>query len=785
MTEYLPLMKSYLRFISKNKLYTAIEAVGLSVSLAFVILIGCYVWQQVSIRWENEDAERIYTVGTPRYVGLTYGTAEAFANDIPDIELHTRYMTDETYTSINGESMKVSVASVDPSFFEMFPYYDVLYGSLADFEATTNAFVSREFAERLSADVNGIIGQTLVIYEQQLNIVGVIEDFRNTLFKPADIILNAKSPANIHTYNNPFDQFGNVLSFFKVSEDTKRDDLYNKIETACRKYYPSYGKGFFTGVELLRLDELFFSKSSSNNGMLNTGNSDRLTLLLAIGILLLMSAIFNYINLNFALTGKRAKEMATRRLLGEDSKVIFFKYIIESIAFTALCLVAGIILAIAVTPTINQLLQSDIPVSVAFTPGYVSMFVLLVVIVGTISGLLPASLASRYEPIDIIRGSFRIKSKMLFSKVFIVIQNAIAVFLIVMTLVMETQMIFTENRPTNCNTENIFDLGIWADAPMDGLVEELRSLPCVKRIGRSSTVPVLGRGGQYSQTVDGDEIMYRLTYMDTVAFNIFGLKVKTDFGAPVLNSVWFTEKAFNATGFTEEYYDISQTLSKKAGRCERVAGIIETFPTNPSNMGEDGLGIVCVVSDDELNSADIIIETLGNGKDARRQIMDVYSKWSQETFGMYVEPYMCDFVDEYISNTVQKDTRNQMRLIEIFMLLAVMISLLGLVAMSTYFSESQSKDIAVRKVYGGTVGSETVRYVSNYMAMVLSASVIGVPLAVWAAQLYLRRFTYRIEDWWWIPVVAVLISLGISLCAVLWQTLRAAHTDPAKALKKE
>ena len=207
--------------------------------------------------------------------------------------------------------------------------------------------------------------------------------------------------------------------------------------------------------------------------------------------------------------------------------------------------------------------------------------------------------------------------------------------------------------------------------------------------------------------------------------------------------------------------------------------------SNPSNMGEDGLGIVCVVSDDELNSADIIIETFDNGKDARRQIMDVYSKWSQETFGMYVEPYMCDFVDEYIANTVQKDTRNQMRLIEIFMLLAVMISLLGLVAMSTYFSESQSKDIAVRKVYGGTVGSETVRYVSNYMAMVLTASVIGIPLAVWAAHLYLRRFTYRIEDWWWIPVVAVLISLGISLCAVLWQTLRAAHTDPAKALKKE
>lgn len=777
-------MKSYLRFLSKNKLYTAIEAVGLSVSLAFVILIGCYVWQQVSIKWENEDAECIYTVGTPGYVGLTYGTAEAFADDIPDIELHTRYMTDETYTSIKGESMKVSVVSVDPSFFEMFPYYDILHGSLTDFEATTNAFVSREFAERMAADVNDIIGQTIVIYGQQLNIAGIVEDFRNTLFKPADVILNAKSPANIHTYNNPFDQFGNVLSFFKVSEDTKRDDFYNKIETACRKYYPSYGKGFFTSVELLRLDELFFSKSSSNNGMLNTGNRDRLALLSAIGILLLLSAIFNYINLNFALTGKRAKEMATRKLLGEDSKDIFFKYIIESIVFTALCLIAGILVAIAATPTINQLLQSDIPVSVALTPGYVSMFVVLVVAVGVISGLLPASLASRYEPIDIIRGSFRIKSKMIFSKIFIVVQNAIAVFLIVMTLVMETQMRYTESRPTNCNTENVFDLGVWVDASMDDLVNELRTLPCVKRIGRASGVPILGRGGQYSMTADGDEIMYRLTYMDTVAFDIFGLKVKKDFGAPVLNSVWFTEKAFNATGFTEDYHDISQTLAKKAGWCKQTAGIIETFPTNPSNMGEDGLGVVCVVSDDDLNSADIIIETFGNGNEAR-QIMEVYSKWSQKTFGMYVEPYMCDFVNEYIAGTMQKDTRNQMRLIEIFMLLAVMISLLGLVAMSTYFSESQSKDIAVRKVYGGTVCSETTRYVGSYMTMVIVASVIGVPIAVWAAHIYLQRFTYRIEGWWWIPIAAVLISLVISLLAVLWQTLNAAMTDPSKSLKKE
>lgn len=237
----------------------------------------------------------------------------------------------------------------------------------------------------------------------------------------------------------------------------------------------------------------------------------------------------------------------------------------------------------------------------------------------------------------------------------------------------------------------------------------------------SSGIPVLGRGGQYSHTASGDEIMYRLTYMDTTAFNIFRPNIRKDFGAARLNSVWFTEKAFKAAGLTEDYYDISQTLSKNASDCKTVAGIVETYPTNPSNMGEEGL----------------------------------------------------------------IDSRNHMRLMEIFMVLAVIISLMGLVAMSTYFSESSSKDIAIRKVFGGTMESVTIRYVGSYMTMVAIACITGVPLAVWAAKSYLEYFSYRIEGWWWIPIIAVAVSFAVSLCAVLWQTVGAAKTNPASSLKKE
>ena len=132
-----------------------------------------------------------------------------------------------------------------------------------------------------------------------------------------------------------------------------------------------------------------------------------------------------------------------------------------------------------------------------------------------------------------------------------------------------------------------------------------------------------------------------------------------------------------------------------------------------------------------------------------------------------------------------EETRNFISLIELFMLLATIISLLGLVAMSAYYAGMRTKDIAVRKVFGGTVNSETWRAVTEYIILVGIAILIGVPVAVFLAERYLRQFWYRIEGYGWVFVMAAVISLVISSLAVLWQTLKAARTNPATDLKKE
>ena len=122
---------------------------------------------------------------------------------------------------------------------------------------------------------------------------------------------------------------------------------------------------------------------------------------------------------------------------------------------------------------------------------------------------------------------------------------------------------------------------------------------------------------------------------------------------------------------------------------------------------------------------------------------------------------------------------------ELFAVLSVLISLLGLLAISTYFAGENTRQIAIRKVFGGDVAHETWRSVKTYMLQVGLACLIGIPLAIWAGKLYLERFAYRIEGYWWIFVLSVLLVLAISFASVLWQTLRAARTDPAVELKKE
>ena len=773
-------MKSYLKFLSRNKLYTAIEAVGLAVSLAFVILIGSYAWQQWAVTQEHPDREHIYTFNLPDWPGLTFGFAEKLADAVPEVEQTARYCPDiVTYVHVDDSYVEARAIAVDPSFFQMFPYYGFLEGTPESLATKEDVFLSESFARTYHFKV----GDVLHTGDWDFRVAGIVEDFRQTLFPAVDIIAHPDSWLNAGAWEQPFDNYGSTITFARVTPETDRATLQTKTEALCKEVYPGmYGTSFFESLSVERLDELFFKEYDGNPQVYRHGDLGSLRILLLVGLLLLISAIFNYINLSFALTGKRAKEMATRRLLGEEKRSIVLRQITESILFTAICFGIGLLLAYAFVPTFNSLINNpDVPVTIFLRPSYVIAYLILIILTGTISGILPALLSSKFSPIDVVRGTFRRHTKMTFSKVFILLQNALAVFLLAMAIVMEVQYRLSMNRPLHANIDNIYYLRVQSQSNQQSLADAFSTLPCVKRIGFSQGAPGARTGGQFSLTRDGDEIMYRTFKMDSVAFDIFHFEKLKDYQMPKFNAVWFGESAFAASGFDDEYHDISQTLSERTQGCDYVAGVIKDFPVNLSNAGEEDYLFVSVMKREDLNWGGWVIETIGDHNEARKAIRQVYEDWNRTNIASVADD---DFLSENFREAL-RPARNNMRLLELFMLLAIMISLLGLLAMSTYFAGERSKDIAVRKVFGSTVNGELWHNVREYMVLVGIACLIGIPLAIWAAQNYLESYIYRLENYWWIFALAVVITLVISFLSVLWQTLKAARTNPATELKKE
>ena len=772
-------MKSYLKFLSRNRLFACIQAAGLSISLAFVILIGSYAWQQFSVTQENPQRKQIYTFNLPDCPGLTFAFTENLRNAIPEVQRTARYCPDiQTFVLVDGVAEEVSAIAVDPEFFDLFPYYGFVEGTPGSLATKEDVLLSESFARAHGLKTGDILHQR----DWDYRVAGIVKDFRQTLFKYADIIVHPDSWLNATAWEAPYDRFGSTITFAEVVPGADRAEVYAKADAHCRKIYPDfYGTGLIKQVSLDRLDELFF-RSWAYGPAYRHGDRGMLRLLVLIGLLLLFSALFNYINLSFALSGKRAREMATRRLLGESRTGIILRQIGESVLFTGFCFALGLLLAWGFAPAFNGLINNpDIPADIVFTPAYLTVYCLLVLLLGTVAGLLPALLAGRYRPVDVVRGTFRHATRMRFSRVFITLQSALAVFLLAMALVMEAQYRHSLDRPLHINIDGVYYLSVQSRTDQEPLRDALSALPCVNRIGFSQGAPGYRASGQISRKPDGEEIFYRSFKMDSIAFEIFRFEKLRDFAAPRFNSVWFGEKAFGANGFDDERHDISQTLALSTSGCEQVAGTIREFPVNLANNGEEEYLFVSLMRREDMRWGGWVIETVGDPKEAQQAIRGVYETWSRDNIALVdADSFLADNFREAL-----RPAHNNMRLLELFMLLAILISLLGMLAMSTYFAGVQAKGIAVRKVFGGTVLSETFRNVRDYMVLVGIACLIGIPLAIRAAERYLEPYIYRITRYGWLFVLAVLLAVAAAFGSVLWQTLHAARTDPASELKKE
>ncbi len=774
-------MKSYIKFLSRNRLYTIIEAFGLTVSLCFTILIGSYAWQQYSIAYGNPDYGRIYSLSAEDIVALSFDDKDALENEVPEVEMATRYRWEESTAQVADNHYNVHTTSVDREFFEMFPT-GVDKALIDALESKGNILVSRTFANTISGSGEDIIGKVILFDEEEHVIAGVFDDFKDSIFPYCDILLNIQNLNPVYRGARKFSVIGNIMTLFLTREGVDRKTIEEKTAALCEKNYSS---GWIR-PKLHRLDELYFLDDAY---ILKHTSKSMLEVLTIVALALLLSSVFNYINLSTALCGKRAKEMAVRRLLGAGKGKVFFSSVAESVAFTAVCCIAGLLLAVALTPAMNSLLVGEdaalfSPLSIAFSPGSIAIYLLLILVLGVLAGFIPARIISQYSPIDTVKGGFRFRSKMVFSKIFIVCQNVISTVLIAVALTMTLQMRHLVTLPTGYNTENLISLKTWSlgfrnmDA-QDELARRLRALPQVETVGMAMQAPfACGSNGVH---VENEKMSWlNVAGLDSTSFRLLGFRVLEKYSEPLEGTYWFTEEAKRRYGVSEE----NRTVGKRDdGTPEyECCGIIADYRSNDALRRPMEDSHNAVQNRTSICSC-LIVKVIGDRKEAFDAVSDVWRGVAVDYLGVPKAPEI-SYVEDFL-NSALTGTRNTMSLVSTFMVLAILISALGLFAMSVYYTDQQSRQIALRKIFGSDVRTAVWTLSRDFLLMAAVAVVIAAPLCVWAMRYYLRDFYNAIPFPWWVIPVAALLTLLIAAVSIFGQTWKSAAANPVDKLKSE
>lgn len=786
-------MKSYLRFISRNKLYTAIEVAGLSVSLAFVLLLGSYIFGQISITRCIPDSDRVYTIEIGQ-ISSFYGLRDVMKEEFPEVETAANISEagNQIYYSFGNELYEGTYTIMDREMYSLFPIR-FIEGSYASAEIGTEIIVSQSFAKRHS---DNIIGKAIKINNNTYTVGAIVEDFKGSLLPYTDIIFNYNDSSIARNFeNSPFGNIGPTQTFIKVKEGSDIAGLEAKanawIDSKKTEYSLFSYNALQNGLKIVPFKDIYFHEDSY---YLEHGDISIVKALSFITLLILICAVINYVNLCFALSSKRAKEMATRKLAGAD-KGIFVRYIAESTALTMLCYLISIGLAIGFTPAVNGLLEhTDTTARISISASHAIVTGFIALAVGIICGIFPALQSRQYRPIDVVNGNFRRRSKMIFSKIFITLQTTFAVIMLTISLIMELQMKHMMDYPLGIETGNICllqDSGVWYPyETMSDLTSRLEQLPCVTSYGFANAVPGMAGDNWTGKDKNGEEVMIRRLLMDKEAFGALGFRIVAEFNTNDENGVWISEKTAAMLGFDPENlsFDYYCNTGNERYQGRNITGIVGDFACGDASwMNEEEYPCIFIVKPETLLYGYLVVKLAGDKDEAERQVLQAFDEYWTNEYGNHIaipdDAWTGSYEDIRIKEMAIE--RNTMRLMELFMSISIFISLIGLIAMSSYFAAEREKDIALRKVYGGTVASETSRNLRDYLFMTLAACIIGIPVAIWLGDMYLEEFPYRIHLGLPVALIAASAAFIISLAAVLWQTLRAARTNPAEALKKE
>ena len=784
-------MKSYFRFLSRNKLYTLINVVGLVVSLMFIILLGDYTWRQYSIDSWHQHADRICLVGDQTSFSMWPQAAEKIKDMCPEIEQKCCVMSVRGKIKYgrqevkDGENENGIIMVADSTFFQFFDFELETGSRQTALNSPDKCVITERLAHRLFGDKNPIgesvqiVGEYDVepgntVYDSTLvyTVSAVAKDFDHTVLpNETQIIASMKRypqmlGAEFPSYSYAFSNAGACKVFFMLRPGMTLDNKKKTIDNyIVNNYFIPFGE---YKVSVTPLKEVMFAPQNDGKG-LQKGDKTRLHILITAVLALLFFAITNYINLTVANTGFRSKEMATRRLFGSSQRMIAWKLIAESTLMVALAFAIGLALALCFQDDAISLFKGKIAITDDINIVSVSLCLGGIFLVGIVSGLLPSWQMTRYQPIDIVKGNFRFRSKMVLGKVFIILQNVITVTMLTASLVIWLQLHHLIHAPLGFNTEHLFYI-ISPEGKEQVVRSKLEKMPFVEKIGTFNGCTFTQfHTGVYIIVRDDKFVSMFETDMDKTTFELLGLQIKQNHGTSN-DGIYLNEEALRQL---DNKIDAREFGWYDGGK-EPVAGVLEEFhsvnvlsPIQPF--------AIRVQKDKEFPM--FLVKT--NGDKQAKAAFDEMMKKLNESAEDRVQS-----IEESIAETF-KDQQHTLKLITLFTLIAIVVSVLGFIGMSLFFIRQRQKEIGIRKIMGSTSSEVMMLMLRTFCVPLLVSFVMAIPLSWYVMNDWLSNFSYRISLSPWIFVVTCAFSLLVAVFSVSIQIMKAVRTNPVESIKTE
>lgn len=782
------------RYLLKHSGYSTFNIIGLTIGLAAFWQVFLYVQIETSYDKFHKKGDRIFraatNVETHSEKLKTPFSAPALAinakQDFPEIESYVRVAPASLlFTNGSVKYQEDNCLFVDSTFFRIFNF-PLISGSPGNvLTAPFDVVLSQSSAKKYFGSTNPV-GKTLLLSGGKFNtiVTGVMKDFPvNTRFK-ADFLISM--PTAVRFGDTAMDKnWSNVSlqTFFLLRPSTNYRALEAKFPQFLEEKVGNLMRQSETQYKIV-LEPLEGIYLHSKRGGGVSGNLINVYTFAGIGLFILLIVCINFVNLSTARSTERAKEVGVRKVIGAEKRQLTFQFLTESVILAVFSFLLSIVVTILFLPVFNQLAGKTISTGIGEHPVNILIMLLISLTIGILAGVYPALVLSSFKPITVLKGSFSTSKRgILLRRALVVIQFTICIGMIVATIIVYQQLQYMRNSNLGFKNEHILVIDTHWDPNRFSYRDMITNIPGVKSTSLTSNVPGDEKTNIATIRFENNEgvIKTYTTNQLSVDFGfipqfsmeiISGRNFSPSFQSDSSHSMVINESLLHLLGFR----NAEQAIGKRFIQNEKegtIIGVLKDFHFRSLREGIQPLSFTFSPGGWRFLCVKLKTDRLNKTLDALENVWK--TTISQRPFSYY-------FADEYF-NKQYRTEENFGKLFVCFSILTIIISCLGLVALSSYSTLQRTKEIGVRKLLGASVLNIVKLLSIEFLKLIAIAFVFACLLTWYPIHAWLNEFQYRIAVQWWVFIAVGGLVLLIAFAAISVHVVKAAISNPVKSLK--